>query len=701
MKRKGLNILSAFMIAGIASGCAGPSGTAEPGKSAEKDLYPIPRSYLAVEPGIEDLGVGSQGDADQLVAKEAKNKLGKAKYLQSLEESLGWTVNRIELASGPAGELSDSDEIRVAAEKMPLRDFVHYVFGQLLGVNYVLDASIEAAGDAPADRVTLSIPEAMSSKQLFTLASAVLEGRGVKLKFSNQTFFVFREDVNNPSSQFTIGIGRDKSSVPKTTGRIMQVIPIKFGIKVTMERTLIGLGGARITPDFSQSTIFAEGSREQILKVIELIDLLDTPSTRGRYIGLVELSYMPAEVFAEKVVVLLENEGINASVGKPNNKNVVLVPLVQMGAIAMFATDRFFIERVRYWSKLLDVPAEGEGKKFYIYNPKYSRAEDLEESITSLLGIASDTDPGSGNATGNAPSASRRAGPGFDGINIGMDEKANALIFYTTGQKYRGMLPLLKELDVMPKQVMLDILIAEVSLKDEFKHGVEWAVARGEVNLTTQGAFGATSIGGLGLVLNGTEGTLQANSLATNSLVNVLSNPSLMVRAGTSANINVGSSISIVGATTQDPINGDRQTSSVEYKKTGVNISVDVNVNAVGIVAMEIQQNISNSVPGGSGAGGNPDIFERSLSTEVLARSGQTVLLGGLISQTSNNGGSGVPLLSKVPLLGNLFKTKAKASDRTELVMLVTPRVIEDLAGWDDVLQDFSRALQYLQPVGK
>ena len=694
MNRAGLNLLSVLLVAVVIGGCAGFVKEDERVKSSLGNIVAIQQSYLARDTD-EESEQAAVGATDETVSVA---NVSEPKKLISLVDSLGWTYSKADSDLGPEGSLADVDELRVAAEKMPIRDFVHYVFGELLGVNYVLDPSIDDSADEALGLVTLSIENAINSRQLFRLSSRVLEGLGVALTYSNDTFFFSRNVGDNRSSQTVIGIGRDRGSVPKTSGKIMQVIPIKFGIKVTMERTLVDLGGAKITPDFGQSAIFAEGSREEILKVIELIDLLDTPASKGRYIGLIPLTYISALDFANEVEVLLDNEGIRASIGKPGNNNVALVPLKKMGAVAVFATEPFFIERIKYWSTVVDVPLEGEGNRFYIYHPKYSRAEDLETSISSLLGITDSSPEGvAGGRSGNAPLASRSSGSGLGGIRLAMDEKANALIFYTTGEQYRNMLPLLAQLDVMPKQVMLDILIAEVSLKDEFKHGVEWAIARGEVNLTTQGAFGATTIGGVGLVINGKEGPLQANSLITNSLVNVLSNPTLMVRSGTQANINVGSSISIVGSTTQDPINGDRETSMVEYKDTGVTISVDVNVNAVGIVAMKISQNISNSVPGGAGAGGNPDIFERSLDTEVLAESGQTVLLGGLISQTYNNGGSGVPVLSKIPVFGNLFKANAKASDRTELVMLVTPRVIDNLAEWDDVLLDFTAGLKYLQ----
>jgi general secretion pathway protein D len=277
-----------------------------------------------------------------------------------------------------------------------------------------------------------------------------------------------------------------------------------------------------------------------------------------------------------------------------------------------------------------------------------------------------------------------------------VDERSNALVFYTTGSEYRELFPLLSRLDTLPKQVALEITIAEVTLQDQFKHGFEWALSRGEVSVTTEGAFGASAIGGLGLSIDGAEGPLIANFLSSNSLVNILSRPTLTVRDGVSASINVGSDISVVGSTTTDPISGERQTTTTEYRKTGVDIAVTPTVNAQGIIVMEVAQKISNSLPSSAGASGNPDIFERSLVTEVVARSGQTVVLGGLISTNYSQGSSSAPGLGSLPLLGNLFKATNDSQDRTELVMLITPRLLEDLDDWQVMKSDLKKGLKYL-----
>ena len=155
--------------------------------------------------------------------------------------------------------------------------------------------------------------------------------------------------------------------------------------------------------------------------------------------------------------------------------------------------------------------------------------------------------------------------------------------------------------------------------------------------------------------------------------------------------------ISIVGETSQDPISGDRQTTASEYRQTGVDVTVTPTVNDSGIVTMEISQNISNDGPGSSGAGGNPDIFDRSVTTEVIANSGQTIMLAGLISENASTGGSGTPILSKVPLLGNLFKADTDIADRTELVILVTPKVVEDTSGWKPLMEEFRKQMKLIE----
>jgi general secretion pathway protein D len=258
---------------------------------------------------------------------------------------------------------------------------------------------------------------------------------------------------------------------------------------------------------------------------------------------------------------------------------------------------------------------------------------------------------------------------------------------------------MIRRLDTPPRQVLLEATIAEVLLTDEFAMGVEFALESGDVSLGTTGGLGLPEGGGFISVV-GNDGAIKAQLSASNRLVNVLSNPSLVVRDGASASISVGNDIPTVGATFFDPIQSDTQITTVQYRKTGVNLAVRPTINAQGLVVMEIDQDISNTVEGGSDVEGAPAIFERSLSTEVVARSGETVLLGGLIAENNNETVSKVPFLGDIPWLGRLFRSETQTTERTELVVMITPRVLDETARWDSILNRLDIALRHLSLEG-
>jgi general secretion pathway protein D len=694
--------LPVVILLGISvSGCMTQSQHQLDGMSDAQQLMPVSQSYLASQE--ENTNKITPRDDSSMNADNIDGSDHSQRRAIEMLETLG-APNSVGSGQVLSGMFSESEELQVTAENMSLRDFAHYVFGDLLNVNYILDERLASKSDEGPDRVTLSLESPISARSLFKIASKLFLQRNVEILYGDGAFYINDTGDSSGGKGLVIGVGRDRDDVPDTVRPILQVVPLEYGIKISITRTLNDLVDAKITPDYDRNVIFFEGSRSSILQALDLIDLLDTPATRSRYVGLIGLTYISPSEFTGDITVLLENEGILSAVGKPSQRNLVFVSLEQLGAVAVFAGNQTLLDRVRYWSKILDVPGQGGTDQYFLYHPKYARALDLGESLSALLGVANNSSSrpqaraaASNVTTGNAPSASRVNGINSADLKMIVDERANALVFYTSGNRYQALLPLLKKLDTMPKQVMLDVTIAEVSLQDEFKYGVEWALERSEVNLTTAGAFGVSSIGGLGLIIDGAEGPLTANFFNSSSLVNVLSNPSQVVRDGATTNFNVGSSISVVGQTTQDPINGERQTTTTEYRKTGVDVTVTPTVNAKGIVVMEIEMSISNTVPDSSGSGGNPDIFERMLKTEVVAKSGQTVMLAGLISENKSVGGTGAPGLESLPLLGNLFKSNSNNRGRTELVMLITPRVVESVGEWNDLLSNFRQGLRYIE----
>jgi len=609
-----------------------------------------------------------------------------------------------------ASSFSDSDSQQVTANELPVRDFVQTIFGEALQTNYVI--SPEAA--ETTGNITLNVSDPVSSRRLYTLTAQLLDDKGLAVNRRDEVIYINKKDSRRTDNT-VIGMGRNRRDVPETINPILQIIPLRYGVQTSIERTLNQLTSARINPDFNQNALFVQGPRNEILRVIDLVNLLDRPANRGKHVALQELTYVTPDEYINQIQPLLEAEGIRASTSASQGVALLMVPVEQVGSVALFAGESFILDRVDYWTRQIDRPTRGTEKRYYIYHPRYARASDLGMSVAPLLG---DYEVNEGDATRDTQSAqgprpvagsqprtgqqSRQGQPravSVQGENMRMtiDERSNSLIFFTSGEAYQSLLPIIRRLDVMPKQILLDATIAEVTLTDEFSQGFEFAFRSGRLSGGTMGRLGVEGMGGL--ALNWADGVDQiiTRLSATSNLVNVLSNPTLTVRDGVSATISVGNDIPTIGATTSDPIQSDRQTTVINYRKTGVNLTVTPTINAQGLVVLEIDQQISNTSDSGPSLSGSPSIFERSITTEVIAQSGQTVLLGGLISENASENRTEVPGFARIPGLGRLFQGRSDSTEKTELVIFITPRVIDTVDQWTEIRARISEGLTSLK----
>ncbi|MGM0906959.1 MAG: secretin N-terminal domain-containing protein [Pseudomonadota bacterium] len=662
-----------------------------------------------VDPGrMETSNSGALKQSDQA---EQTNNTGQSPSKRMTKLSpLVMDETKLQRSADTALLFPDTDKQQMTAKELPLNEFIQTVFGEVLGVNYILGDNISGKESS----VTLNVDEAISSRRLFLLASELLDEKSISVNERDGIFYVTEKNERGRNEP-VIGTGRTRSDIPDTIKPILQIIPLRYGITISIERTLRSLVNAKITADMSQNALFVEGPRSEIIRVIDLVSLLDVPSHRGKYVGLLELTYVSTEEFVEKITSLLEAEGIQASTRSSQGDALLMIPIQQIGAIALFAGDQFLLERAEYWADTIDKPSKGTEKRYYMYHPRYARASDLGQSVAPLIGGNTET---GGNSSRDTQSAQQGERPvagsrprdnnsgseeasnlsvSNDNIRMTVDERSNSLIFYTTGPEYQSLIPIVERLDVMPKQILLDATIAEVTLTDEFEQGFEFAMRNGSFGYGTLGAFGVDGISGF--QMNWSEGVEQiiGRLSATTSLVNVLSNPTLVVRDGVTASISVGNDIPTIGATTSNPLESDRQTTVVNYRKTGVNLKVTPTINAQGLVVLEIDQEISNTAETGPSIQGSPSIFERSITTEVLAQSGQTILLGGLISENSSNSDSRVPGLGSLPLIGNLFSSKSDSTEKTELVIFITPRVIDSVDQWTEIRARIQEGLTNLK----
>ncbi len=276
------------------------------------------------------------------------------------------------------------------------------------------------------------------------------------------------------------------------------------------------------------------------------------------------------------------------------------------------------------------------------------------------------------------------------------DEITNSLIILATSDDYALILETLKKIDTVPRQVMIEALIAEISLTDELKFGLEWSlksqVDKGFIDLsgrftsTTSGAptagtvippsgFSFLGIDQTGLI----RGFLQ--TLATQGKTNVLASPHIMAADNREAKIQIGDQVPIV-----TDVVGTVSSQTVQYKDTGVILKIKPSINDSGLVSMEISQEVSDYVyKAVSGNNQYPIITKREASTYLVAQDGQTIVIGGLIKEKTGKTRSGLPFLSKIPILGYLFGYTDDTFDRSEIILLITPRVIRNKTEAEDL----------------
>ena len=612
--------------------------------------------------------------------------------------------------------------VTVVIDDMPITEFIHQIFTGILGVNYVLDSKIEDI----KRNVTLKLEKKVSEYQMFEVVRGVLAQNEIIVYYKDNIFYLTQGDKDK---RITVGIGASMDDIPVVSGQIQQVIPVKYADVQNLFGMLTRSQGVMIIPDTRENVYIVTGSREQVEQAMQMINLLDRPAMRGRFVGMQQVTYWNPVDMAVKLNEIMAQESIPVT-KDPAMKGVQINVLEQRGLLIFFAAEKEWLERIKFWIRTLDTPLVSEEKQFFFYFPQNCLAVELGDSLDNIIGVSqsskkakkessrksSGTSKMSASRTGGAAqkavktpdekvASTKTSEPGDGSENFiqdvfaTVDEGKNALIIYATQQKYKVVETLLKRLDIMPIQVLLEATVAEITLKDDLKYGLEWFLNStrylNSVGGTITGNMG--TLGKLGLSGNIfnysyiSEGLLYQtliNALAQNNLIKILSSPRVTVRDGKTASLVVGKEVPIVtNESTSSIITGGNSgiVRAIQYRKTGVSIEVTPMVQAKNVVTLEINQEVSEAQTNDTSSISSPMILNRTLNTEVVASDGQTVLLGGLIQEKNSNTINKIPLLGDIPYLGYMFKTTSDTQERTELVLMITPRIIRNTQQIDEM----------------
>lgn len=444
--------------------------------------------------------------------------------------------------------------------------------------------------------------------------------------------------------------------------------------------------------------------------------------------------------------------GAGAQMATPLGGLIRVFPVERLNALVVVTPRSHLLAQVETWIRRLDRPTDTLEASLFVYPVQNGSALQLAEMLNGLFGGQSGQASSGGVAAGSAPTQFSRGAGGaglgtgstgntgsssglygnssssgtgssplnaalgaggnrtssnntsltstsqLDGnVRVVADEKRNALLIRAPRTEYRRIEQALRELDRAPMQVLIEASIVEVSLTGNLEYGVEWYLQNG-LSRGRQGEalLDSNNSSGIGAKIPGFSYTISKadvvratlNAVATKSQVRLLSSPSILVLNNHTANIQVGQQQPILSSTAA-ATGSNFITQSITYKDTGVLLTVTPSVNAGGLISMDISQQVTDV--------GEEDVVTkqrsfqtRQIQTRVAVRSGESIVLGGLIRENDSNTRSGLPGLADVPLLGALFSNTSNQRNRTELLVLMTPRALED----DDQLRSASAEMR-------
>lgn len=290
-------------------------------------------------------------------------------------------------------------------------------------------------------------------------------------------------------------------------------------------------------------------------------------------------------------------------------------------------------------------------------------------------------------------------------ISITSDDGNNSLVFYSTARQYGLIQDALHQLDVLPLQVLIEAAITEVTLNDKLQYGVEWRFSgSGGTATLTQGTTNALvqTFPGFSYFFANGNGNIAAalNELSDITHIKVLSAPKLMVLNNHTAALQVGDQVPVLQAQVTSTLTSDSAiTNEVNYVSTGVILNVTPRVNDSGLVLLDLSQQVSSVAETTSSTINSPTIQQRMVQSSIAVKDGQTIALGGLIKDEDTQEKTGIPWLNEIPGLGFLFGATNNNHDRTELLVLLTPRVIRNKEDVKSITDELREKIHSVTPI--
>jgi general secretion pathway protein D len=654
-------------------------------------------------------------------AVKVKNQAGRYEVIPGMSAA--------DFADGGSGEPPagvgqlDDGKFTVNVDQASLPESAKLILGETLGYNYTIDPRVQGT-------VTLVSNRSLSGRELLSAYEAALRLAGAALIQSEGNYKIVALQEVLDGEMGTPDFGKGVSP-----GYGVNAIPLRYVSPASVMELLDGFiarsGSVRASK--IGNMILIRGPSAERRQLVDVVMSFDVDWMRNQTSGLARLENARAEDVATKVQQVFADDGAASG---PNALKVIPVP--NINAVIVIARTRAKVNTAMNWIRRLDQESV-DSPNYYVYAVQNGNAVELARILNATFGsgggsagttaeVAPDsqsmdvsmsndtsgqesptpdpqgsaeqqgkTDLQTGSTDGSAPpattsgsgssssgSGSSYGGDGSSSLRITPNPSNNTLVISATPKDYRKILATLRQMDAPSTQVLINTMIAEVSLNNQLRYGVQayfesngFAFALAGSKPASTGSIINPQFPGMNFLWGGISNPkVVVDALSGITNVRIVSSPSILVLENETATIKVGDQIPIQSQTAVT--DGGNFVNSYEYRDTGVILKVRPRVSASGVVTIELGQELSAVQKDSSGVGDNPKFTQRSVTSKVSVNDQQTVLLGGLISGIEDRTRNTVPGADKVPILGNLIGTTDNNGQRTELIVFITPKIIRN-----------------------
>ena len=618
----------------------------------------------------------------------------------------------------PAPEVADGEDVvELNYEQAELR-LVLEELSEALDINLVIDPSIDSQIS-----IRTSPNRPLQRDDIWPLIRLLSRDAGVILEQAGELW-----NARRVVSNLTADIATPGTLGDGTAALIMQVTPLIYvstDAVIQAIKPLLEPNGD-VSELGNTNMLIVSGSEYDLQRVNQLLMLIDADPFANQGIHLYQLSNANAYEVAEELTQILQLiEGSDPA--------YQVKGIGRINALLVTAPATRGFEEISRWVQILDADSQEQVEQLFMYRVKNLVAQELADTLADVFEVEDEpflslagtvegerSQPsqlfpeGGDNAAGGenrpAPEAARAGLPIASetavsanlSVKIVADESTNSLLIRSTALDYRQLLTTISQLDVVPLQVMVNAVIAQITLNDENRFGVDWSriasnAAMDPISTASMTDF-VPNLGGLMFskgFLDGSarvEATLEA--IAVNNDVRLLARPSLTVSNNQEGEIQIGAEVPVEAG--QSIGTGGVSTTNIQYRPTGIELYITPQINEDGVVNLIIRQVLSSVDNSAAGVNNNPVFNNQEISTTVVVRNGENIVLGGLIQTDTESLNTGIPVINRVPVLGSLFSYQQENRERRELFIVLRPEIInlnaEGGVQYSDILDRFELA---------